>query len=312
MPPNTEPPSPEFPFVLVEGNLGIPKKILYALYTAAVHLPWQSSDSRVAIAASAVIVLLNPAHQTALNTRKRLILDGHLAAKKELQFTELISRGSPECGKQSMIWDHRRWCFQQFYGIMGAARETPYLKQWASSEEMRIFPKLSPAAITHELNIVYRTCETYPRNYHAWSHWHFVINVCYTSIHLSDDHAIKRDFFGVIVHEYSRLQEWVDCHVSDYSAVHQLCQTQSLLRHLESTRCYETDAGTSLARTPLADHAFTLVVAYPSHESLWLYLRGSLADLPLERRSVVLERLKIECPTSDNRFAQQLFAWYSR
>ena len=312
MPPNTQKPSPEFPFVLVEGNLGIPKKILYVLYTAAVHMPWQTSDSRVATAASAVIVLLNPAHQTALNTRKRLVRDGHLVAEKELQLMELISRGSPECGKQSMIWDHRRWCFQQIYGIMGIARETPRLEQWASSEEMRMFPKMNPAAISHELNIVYHTCETYPRNYHAWSHWHFAINVCYASIHLSDDYATKRDFFGVIAHEYSRLQEWVDRHVSDYSAVHQLCQTQNLMRYLESTRFYEAEAETRLAHKPLANHAYTLVAAYPSHESLWLYLRVSLAELSLQKRSIILERLKIEFPSGDNRYAERLLAWYSR
>lgn len=310
LPPNVEPVSTEFPFVLVENNLGIPKKTLYVLYTAAVHMPWPSSDMRVAKAASAIIILINPAHQTALNKRKLLIRHGYLSAANELQFIELISRGSPECGKQSMIWDHRRWCFQQIYGTMGVAREAPYLEHWASSEEMRTLPKMNPDSINHELNIVYHTCETYPRNYHAWSHWHFLINVCYAAIHLSEDPTTDREYFGVIVHEYIRLHEWIDCHVSDYSAVHQLCQTQNLIHHLELTRSSDTGTATRPSLTPLVDHALSLAAAYPNHEALWMYLRISLAGLPSDARTEFLGCIKKEHPYNVNHFAERLFAWY--
>ncbi|KAF8967951.1 hypothetical protein BDZ97DRAFT_1802108 [Flammula alnicola] len=296
LPPSSPKPHPDFPFVLVEGNLGIPKKVLYALYTAVAAMPWQSSGSQAANAASSIILLLNPAHQTALNTRKRLIQGGHLDPEMELILTELVSRGSPECAKQSIVWDHRRWCFKQIYGIIGLDIATPSLQHWASSEEMQLLPKINPAAIEHELGLIQHTCETYPRNYHSWTHWHFMVNVCYASIYMSDD---RRAFLGIIVKERTRLQNWVNHHVSDYSAMHQLCQSQKLIEHLALTGMLTSDL-TNLTSSLLAEHSLSLVTAFPSHESLWMYLRVSLANLSPENRTNILDRMKVQDLSSPN------------
>jgi protein prenyltransferase alpha subunit repeat containing protein 1 len=316
VPPEVEKPSPLFPFVFVEGNLGVPKKILCAVYLAAVNMSWRSSDVRTANAASSVIILLNPAHQTALNARKRLIRDGQLDASKELLFTELVARGSPECGKQSMMWDHRRWCFGQIYGIMGSAAHLPYIQHWASSEEVQIFPRMSPAAVQHELGVIRRTCETYPRNYYGWSQWHFMINICYASIHFSEDTAAKREFFGIITQSYMGLRNWVNHHVSDYSAMHQLCQIQNLLEHLTRIESLTINLMSDLTPSTLAaaDHALSLVTAFPNHESLWMYLRVSVAGLSPETRTNFLERIKNQSVSEEtsSHFAKQLFSWFSR
>ncbi|KAF9485970.1 hypothetical protein BDN70DRAFT_846899 [Pholiota conissans] len=314
VPPEAEKPSSRFPFVLVEGNLGIPKKVLYAVYMAAVNIPWRSSDARAANAATSIIILLNPAHQTALNHRKHLIRDGQLDAAKELLFTEHSARGSPEFGKQSMIWDHRRWCFGQIYGIIGSAVRVPYLMHWASSDEAQIFPRMNPSAIQHELDILEKTCEAYPRNYHGWSHWHLMINICFASIHLSEDSATKRRFFGIIEQAYTRLGSWVERHVGDYSAMHQRCLTQTLIEHLTRIELFTTDIANTNTLTvfALADHAESLVIAYPAHESVWMYLRVSMARLSPESRAEIRERVRNRSVSQRN-FHLRLFEdWCSR
>ncbi|KAF8201014.1 hypothetical protein BJ912DRAFT_947840 [Pholiota molesta] len=288
-------------FCLCGRKLGVPKKILCAVYLAAVNMSWRSSDVRTASAASSVIILLNPAHQTALNARKRLIP---------------CCLWIPECGKQSMMWDHRRWCFGQIYGIMGSAAHLPYIQHWASSEEMQIFPRMSPAAVQHELGVIRRTCETYPRNYYGWSQWHFMINICYASIHFSEDTATKRGFFGIITQSYTGLRNWVNHHVSDYSAMHQLFQIQNLIEHLTRIESLTINLRSDLTPSTLAaaDHALSLVTAFPTHESLWMYLRVSVAGLSPETRTNFLERIKNQSVSEEtsSHFAKQLFSWFSR
>ena len=301
-------PHPAFPFVLVEGNLGIPKKILVGLYIAATGISLHTSNTLEATAVSCVIILLNPAHQTALNTRKRLIRDGHIDPNKELIFTELLMRGSPDAGKQSIIWDHRRWCLRNIHGVMGPNVVLPGLQHWASSEEVEGFPRLTLSTIRHELSIIQRTCETYPRNYHAWSQWNFLINVCYASIYTSKN-ASFQEFFVVIVQEVTRLRSWVDQHISDYSAMHQLCQAQKLVDHLalsDQFRDIVDDIQNSLT---LTHHSLSLVTIYPSHESLWMYLRVSLANLDLPERMKILQSIEASVPS--NYFRQQLLAWHA-
>ena len=303
-------PHPTFPFVLVKGNLGIPKKILVGLYIAAIGISLHTSNVLEAAAVSCVLILLNPSHQTALNTRKRLIQDGHIDPNRELIFTELLMRGSLDAGKQSIIWDHRRWCLRNIHGIMGPSISLPGLQQWASSEEAERFPRLTSAAIQHELSIIQRTCETYPRNYHAWSHWNFMINICYTSIYNISDDSFQ-DFFAIMVQEVARLRSWVDQHISDYSAMHQLCQAQKLVDYLAlSDRFRDITFGTQNSLT-LTQHSLSLVTIFPSHESLWMYLRVSLANLDPQERMKILQSIEVSVPSTSDYFRKQLLAWHA-
>ncbi|KAF8161263.1 hypothetical protein B0H34DRAFT_673252 [Crassisporium funariophilum] len=307
LPPGSTKPHPGFPFVLVEGNLGIPKKILYALYTVAIAIPLRTADPHDAAAASCVILILNPAHQTALNTRKRLIQRNYLDPKKELVLTELLVRGVTDCAKQSIIWDHRRWCLVRLHGVHGPNTSAPILQQWASSEEIERFPKLIPADIRHELSILQATCEASPRNYHAWAHWHFTINVCLASIYSSDNTITRRDFLGIMVEEFARLRSWLDHHVSDYSAMHQICQIQKVMHHLVKMEMLPVEEGNSLS--DLSNHSLALLTAFPSHESLWMYLRITLEKSQTEQRSRILEQVEAQALSTDNRFEKQLVAW---
>lgn len=292
-----------FPFILVEGNLGLPKKVLYTIYLSAVSTPWRTSEPQMAEAVSSIIILVNPAHQAALNTRKCLIAGGHLDPQRELALCELMARGSPEFGKQSMIWAHRRWCFTQIYGAMGLRTLSP-LPGWANSEEAQLFPRLSPASVQHEFRLIQHTCETYPRNYHAWAHWHHIIDVCYASF-VSDNEATRSEWGEIIVSECARLRGWINLHVSDYSAMHQFLQVQSILEHLSLEKF-------ALERETPEDHALSLVQAFPSHESLWMYLRGTLRRVAAEKRGEMLRSTLEREQLAGNSHAIQLLEWSGR
>ncbi|KAF9565589.1 hypothetical protein CPC08DRAFT_659047 [Agrocybe pediades] len=309
LPPDSQRPSPKFPFVLVEGNLGIPKKVLRTLYLAAVSMKFNSRTSapREAIAATSTIILLNPAHQSALNTRKRLIEQGHLDAKTELVLTGLISRGSPEAGKQSIMWDHRRWCFSRIYGVMGPTTTVPSLTSCSIPAEQQFFPKITPTAVREELSIIQHTCQTYPRNYHAWAQWNYLLNLCFASVYLPENKGEQREFLGIILDEYARMRSWVAQHVSDYSAMFQLFQCQKVIDKLSA------DGLLSImppGDTPLEllGHALSLVEAFPTHESLWLYLRLILGELSAERRMQILKDEQLQ----DSEHKRRLIAWFSR
>jgi len=311
LPPGSFKPSHEFPFILVEGNLGMPKKVIYSLYLAASAIKWRSAGSRDTIAATTVILILNPAHQSALNARKRLILGGNLTAERELVVTELLLRGLTECAKQSMVWDHRRWCLNQIYGPLGPGVSVPSLQGWATPEEAQFFPKISPVAIRRELDLIHYTCETYPRNYHAWTHWHWLIDSTHASIYISED-AIKHEGFpAIIVEAVVRVRNWTDLHPSDFSAMHQLCQSQVLIDHLDNIGVFKNhEIEKKLSLSKPVDHVLGLIRAYPTHESLWMYLRISLECSKRDDLPEFLRRIESEFPS--NQHAGKMLEWFTR
>ena len=215
---------PDFPFVLVEGNLGVPKKVLYRLYLAAVakftraDTKQPDSDIRVVVSSTSVIIFANPAHQTALNARKRLILRGVLSAELEIAFIDLLLRGSSECAKQSIIWDHRRWIFQRLYGTTASAPSwrLQALGGWLGPLEWETIPQIPTNVARKELGLVRHACEIYPRNYHGWNHWRYVMNVTY--VHLYEG----REWEELVDEEFREMLKWVEGHVSDYTSMHHL------------------------------------------------------------------------------------------
>jgi len=287
MSPGSRKPSPEFPFVLVDGNLGIPRKVMARLYLAAVSMPWRNTQT--VVAATCVILILNPAHQTALNGRKRLIQSGYLDSVKELRFMELLLRGLIDCAKQSIIWDHRRWCLKFIHGTLGSSvHQHPPLEHWASAEEARLLPKLDLEDIRREIAIVYHTCETYPRNYHAWNYWHWLIDIALSSIYHHQDEHQQQGFLQLLVDAYVELRKWTDFHPSDYTAMHQLSQCQRILDHLHTTEAFTQD----LASSSLVEHCLSLLAAFPTHESLWVHLRVVLGNSKEEVRLKIVQEVR--------------------
>jgi protein prenyltransferase alpha subunit repeat containing protein 1 len=249
-------------------------------------MPWRNTQT--AIAATCVILILNPAHQTVINGRKRLIQAGHLDSVKELRFMELLLRGLIDCAKQSIIWDHRRWCLKLIHGTLGSSvHQHPPLEHWASAEEARLLPKLDLEDIRREIAIVYHTCETYPRNYHAWNHWHWLIDITLSSIY--QDEYQQQGFSRLLVDAYFELRRWTDCHPSDYTAMHQLSQCQRILDHLHTTEVFTQD----LASSSLVEHCLSLLTAFPTHESLWIHLRVVLGNSKEEVRLKIVQEVRM-------------------
>jgi protein prenyltransferase alpha subunit repeat containing protein 1 len=268
-----------FPFVLVDGHLGIPQKLLYKLYMAAVA-SYKNVDQITALTLSSVILLVNPAHQTVLNARKKLIYSrtGLLQPEEELKLIALLIGGSKECAKQSIIWDHRRWIFKHHYERIGDAVVGPGSEctGWATSEEASFFPMIPLDTLGKECELIRKACEMYPRNYHAWTHYHWalgLVNAVVTrdwgvaSANLVEDHV------RFLRQEVMQLRQWIDRHVSDYSAVHLLCNV-AVLDHTGAPQLAQCGRGTLVDE--LREHVLGLVLSYPSHETLWLYLRNVL------------------------------------
>jgi protein prenyltransferase alpha subunit repeat containing protein 1 len=214
-------------------------------------------------ASSSVILLANPAHRTALNARKRLIQCRFLQEEPELGFIGALL-SIRHCAKESIIWDHRRWLLRQLYGL-GAPG--------AILDDSSRVGTIPLASLQTEFNLVYNACEIYPCNYYAWSHWQFCMRTLHASIESTSlSSQCKRQRADSLTLELSRLRRWVELHVSDHSSVHHLC---AFLRHLavsSSITSHSVETDPTLA----FDHALSLVTSYPSHESLWLYLRASM------------------------------------
>ncbi|KAF8891765.1 hypothetical protein BD779DRAFT_147596 [Infundibulicybe gibba] len=278
-----------FPFLYVDQNLGVPKKLLFKLYLTADHVLSKSGPSYSSlqlIASTNVIMLANPANHRALNIRKLLILDGLLAPSKELVFTQLLLEGSKVAAKESVIWHHRRWVLQQVYPPDGSLlnmvrNQTPEPQDgWA-----RIV--VPPETIRKEAEIIKTACGIYPRNYHAWTHWRHIMDIVYRSFFASEDQA----YASIMIDEYEGLRRWVESHVSDYSAMYQLyCHHKSTYQLLADAR----QPRSAFVKVPrdLEEHAFNLVASYPTHEALWMYL-GLVSDLlSPERKQELCTRVR--------------------
>ena len=76
-------------------------------------------------------------------------------------------------------------------------------------------------------------------------------------------------YLNLLMEERTAAMKWIDLHVSDYSAIHyliRLCVGLHNLDHLQQ------DVKVQLTKE-VREHAEDLVQRYPTHESLWLYIR---------------------------------------
>ncbi|KAF5383412.1 hypothetical protein D9757_006124 [Collybiopsis confluens] len=256
---------PTDPFLFHDRNLGIPQTLLYRLYIVALtkfRRPRSTSSHQSLSEATAIVLFANPGHQTALNERKKLVVAEHLSPEREAEFIALLLSSSKNASKQSIIWDHRRWLLQK--------------------------QALSPALIERELDIILKNCESYPRNYYAWAHWDFCMELL---------NGQTEYYLPVIVGAFRRLHAWIDSHLSDYSAAHHLCGLTQKFRDLD----------VEINLTRLSVHALELVSRYPDHEALWMYVRAVWTVGEDEQLRETLEASIASLPTSIYR--EQCIAW---
>lgn len=250
--------TPTYPFLFVERNLGVPQKVLYKAYAVAVPAYFglrkefrksapSLQQSNLLDRLTRVVLLANSAHQTALNSRKRLVQNQTIDPHWELNFSaSLLS--CRECAKESILWHHRRW-------LLGVIHEVP-----PAAGSDTIPETVSPDALEAEFACAFTACDLYPRNYHAWAHRRY----CAKALVASLQSEVPSNS-GVLANEYRRTLKWIEFHVSDYSAMNYAINFEKMLPGENPTE----------GCLPTKEHATSLLRSYSDHESLWMYLRGS-------------------------------------
>ncbi|KAI0753062.1 hypothetical protein C8Q80DRAFT_1096733 [Daedaleopsis nitida] len=274
----TAAPAAHAPFLFIDGNLGVPHKVAYKLYLESVqrfqlvrpslrHAASLSANAAAEVlTSSAVLLLVNPAHQTALNTRKQLVHRGHLDPARELRFAAALLT-LRDGAKQSILWHHRRWLLRRIYGAARARFPAPSAD--GGTDRLDALA-LDADTFRTEFSVVDGACEVYPRNYHAWAHRSLCADALVSIIGHRGGAGAAPGLADVLGEESTSARVWIERHVSDYSAMQYHCRLRRLVAHRE----LGGDWG-------VCGHATELLRAYPAHESLWLYLR----DVHAEKRS---------------------------
>jgi protein prenyltransferase alpha subunit repeat containing protein 1 len=281
----------------MDGHLGVPQKSLYRAYMDAVQRFTAARRSAsigsaaVLVSSSAVILLANPAHATALNSRKRLILQKTLNCDQELKFIELLVAGVKDAAKQDGLWHHRRWLLHRLYPAA-----CPFICFVAPPQEVW----------NNELNLITRACELYPRNYHGWTHR----TLCMQSAAASDSG------FQIVREDMAFTSQWIERHVSDASAAHHLCTLTGYMEQHSSDPRHNEEFQ---KRDEIVTHALGLVGTYPDHEALWAYLRAALALLPTSQITAArmevtsaLSKVDLTSNPSVRRNSELFFKWDAR
>ncbi|KAI0843445.1 hypothetical protein F5Y06DRAFT_291356 [Hypoxylon sp. FL0890] len=149
-----------------EAAVAIPKlRLAQAFFVARGILQsyrdGSAMDPREAFAATAVLLLMDPEHLTAANTRKRLLIStletskpDELALKREKQFVDsLLTSRLYRHAKSPTLWSHRRWLLQLF-----------------AVHDISVDPQLDIKEVVMVAGI------RHPRNYPAWHHARFLLD----------------------------------------------------------------------------------------------------------------------------------------
>ncbi len=219
-----------------------------------------------------MLLLVNPAHQSALNTRKSLVELDVLDPAHELRFTDALLT-LREGAKQSILWQHRRWLLRCIH--RSTIPKCLFLSPGDGDGVDSLYSLVLDAeAFRAEFAVVEKACEVYPRNYHAWAHRFLCAQALISLLPGSDDSSPPPGpLMEVVREELARMRLWIERHISDYSAI-------QYYRQLEGLFPPKSPLHTLSMKDTMDKHAIELVRAYPTHESLWLYLRSSLPFVP--------------------------------
>jgi protein prenyltransferase alpha subunit repeat containing protein 1 len=251
-------PLPEGCHVLVDGNsIAISKAKLVQAFVVARKIFFNyvrdcPEDKFVVFKnATSVMLLMDPEHLTAANSRKRLIQKSqknpkaNLEAilKKELYFVDsyLTSRLHRHT-KSPTLWNHRRWVIEVCKSI-----HMEYDMQ-------------------HDLkSVVLIAAERHPRNYYAWSHLRWLVQSVTTCSSLK---ATISDFNKLV----AVVNDWCLRHPADTSGFSFLLFCLSMPR-------YSEDVSATQLRSSVYSEVLRLAVSFRwTHETIWVFLRSLVAS----------------------------------
>ncbi|KAL5324342.1 hypothetical protein ACEPPN_008887 [Leptodophora sp. 'Broadleaf-Isolate-01'] len=250
--------------VLIEGNnIAVTKVKLVQAFMVAREIFFKymrecaeyDSKEKELLDATAVILLLDPEHLTAANTRKRLIRkyesgpgrELEVLLRKELWFVDgyLTSRLHRHT-KSPTLWGHRRWILERLKDL-----------------------KIEHDALQDLKLVVLVAAERHPRNYYAWSHMRWLVQV-FDNSPLHPEHGSKTlsDHSQMI----SVVKNWCLRNPSDTSGF------SFLLFCLFKLGAPSASARTEVCSSACAD-VLRLAVSFKwTHESVWVFLRTVVAS----------------------------------
>ncbi|KAK4459962.1 hypothetical protein QBC42DRAFT_111796 [Cladorrhinum samala] len=265
-----------------ENAVGISKLGLVQAFTVARqrlrdHIDkarsWTEDDL---FAATAVILLFDPEHLTAANTRKRLIqgqkqnpsdLRLRLAKEKQLLDSLLTSRLHRHT-KSPTLWNHRRWLLGVF-----------------TSSGLPI------NAVADIRDIVGVAGERHPRNYYAWCHARFLIS--------SGTDLNKQELLQVV-------QTWCFQHHTDISG-------WTFLGFLLNNSSIADAATINAMSAQVLDLVSSLRLV---NESIWVFLRTLAASGLVNKeecfrfRNVQRQLCETSASQTDKAILQSAIGWY--
>ncbi|KAI1083921.1 hypothetical protein F5B20DRAFT_576859 [Whalleya microplaca] len=165
---NSHPLQPGVNYLQDSTAVAIPKLRLAQAFFVARQILQKHQERRSqtvsaeVMAATAVLLLMDPEHLTAANVRKRAIAAATekgklnaLSLRREKQFVDsLLTSRLHRHTKSPTLWSHRRWLLQQFIA-----------SDMAVDLEQDITEIVMVAGVRH------------PRNYTAWHHARFLLNL---------------------------------------------------------------------------------------------------------------------------------------
>ncbi|RGP76073.1 hypothetical protein FLONG3_5464 [Fusarium longipes] len=181
-----------------ENAVAIPKLRIVQAFTVAhkLHRRFLAGDHNVlkdqVLRSTAVMLLMDPEHLTAANTRKRLITDKFkdksvedILRSEKYMLDSLLTSRLHRHTKSPTLWNHRRWLMEQ-YRLRG--------------KEVSVEDDIS--------KIIMVSGERHPRNYYAWCHARYLTRTFISSSSKAED-ALSRMI--------SSTQKWCFAHHNDIS-----------------------------------------------------------------------------------------------
>lgn len=246
--------------LLQDGNsIGIPKKKLVQAFVVARTILFKNledfSDDKhhMLRQAAAVILLMDPEHLTAANTRKRIVRGSQphptsllqQRLDEELVFTDsLLASPLKRHSKSPTLWAHRRWLLS-IYQVTGLAYD-----------------------IQRDLkSVVLISAERHPRNYYAWSHLRWLLETFG-----GRENVWRREGtsgLGRLAHSEltSIVLDWCLRHSDDTSGL-------SFLLFL-----LFSDDSSALESRSVCDDILRLTASFHwTNESIWVFLRNLVAS----------------------------------
>lgn len=232
---------------------------------------------RLIMQATQAMLIFDPEHLTAANTRKRYLsalLGARLdtidvlddAIRNEMWLLDsLLTSPLHRHTKSPTLWNHRRWLVEEFlewvmelqrHDTLGSKRMSLLLPQMTiDSTEI-----LWQSFVQPELQLIYRAAEQHPLNYHAWAYARAFLDI------ISDWAELKDyDVDRIISYAVELQQAWCLSHLADTSAWAFMLW---LLSHTD-------EATVARSFVEVGNIAFTY--RYPQ-DPVWIFIRTLLAS----------------------------------